>query len=98
MNDTIVNLVFKLFGGTIKARINSYIVTGILFGIAQLMKLSPDLAHLVDPDKVAAFIITIMLIEINSFTNGKKNVILEDLSKTLTGDVVTIPVEKVEKT
>ena len=97
MSDAIINLIFKMFGGTIRARINAYIITGILFGIAQLMKLSPDLAALVNPDKVAAFIVTVILIEINSITNGKKNVLMEDLSKTLTGDVITVPVAKAKE-
>jgi len=97
MKTKIYSLIFSWFGGTIKARLNSYIVGLVLMGLSQLAKLSPDLVHICNPDKIAAFILAVVLIELNSITNKTHNEILEGLNNTLKDDTISIPVEKAEK-
>ena len=101
MNKTIIDLIFKLFGNTIKTRLNSWVVVAILWGFAQVMKLSPTLAAQIHPDAIATFLTTFILTELNVITNSQyinKNTELKtvvvDLQNTLKDDKVVIPVEK----
>ena len=101
MNKTIIDLIFKLFGNTIKTRLNSWVVVAILWGFAQVMKLSPTLAAQIHPDAIATFLTTFILTDLNVITNSQyinKNTELKtvvvDLQNTLKDDKVVIPVEK----
>ena len=90
-----IDLLVKLFGGTIKARFAGYITMATLWIIAQVAKyLSPEIAAQIHPDAVAGFISAIILNELNSLTNKTKNTTLASLQNVLKDANVAIPVEK----
>ena len=90
-----INLILRLFGGTIKARFAGYVTMATLWIVAQVAKyLSPEIAALIHPDAVAGFISAIILNELNSITNKTKNSALASLQTVLKDANVAIPIEK----
>ena len=97
-----INLLVKLFGGRIKSGIASIVVWITLAIIAQLMKLDPHLASMVDPDKLANFIAAGFFTAINLITNNDHLDKQSALNQLLSGVVadgtpdVEIPVKRAE--
>lgn len=89
-----INLLVRLFGGTIKARFAGYVTMATLWIVAQVAKyISPEVAATIHPDAVAGFISAIILNELNSITNKTKNAGLASLQNVLQEANVEIPVK-----
>ena len=97
-----IKLLAKLFGGRARAGIASGAVWMALAILAQIMKLDPHLAAMVDPDKLANFLAAAFFTGINLITNNdhlETNSILHQLLSDFATEgtpVVAIPVKRAE--
>jgi hypothetical protein len=91
-------LIFKWFGGTIRARLSGYLVGGVLWFVAHVATwLSPQIAAMIDPNALAAILWAALLLEIKVVANKTHNQIVEDLQAALDGvQAPTIPVKRAE--
>lgn len=92
----IIKLIFKFFGGTVKATIASVSVAAALFIIAKVSLIDPDLAKRIDPTALAGFIAAGIFAVINIVTNHVHNKNLDEANQLLQeakGEPVTIPVQ-----
>ena len=97
-----IKFIAKLFGGRARAGIASGAVWMALAILAQIMKLDPHLAAMVDPDKLANFLAAAFFTGINLITNNahldKNSALLQLLSGVVSEGtpVVAIPVKRAE--
>ena len=80
-----ITLIVKLFGGRVRSAVASCAVWLALWAVAQLMKLDPHLALLVDPDKLATFLTAAFFTSINLITNDDHLSANSALNQLLTG-------------
>jgi len=69
MKDLAVKLFMKAFGGRIASVIASAILAVVFAGIGKLAALNPQLAAMIDPNAVAEFSFTAVVVIINALSN-----------------------------
>ena len=90
-----INLIFKLFGGTIRTHVATAITAAALWIVAQAAThLSPQVAATIDPNALAATMLAIVLWLMNVLTNKTHNANLEALQNAIETTVVSIPVKQ----
>ena len=97
-----IKLLVKLFGGRVKSAVASVAVWATLAIIAQMVKLDPHLAGMIDPDKLANFLAAAFFTAINLITNNDHLSANSALNQLLSGisaegaPKVEIPVKRTE--
>jgi hypothetical protein len=78
-----MDIIFKLFGGNFKSLLNSLILAAVVWGVAEVAKLSPEIANTINVNEVAGYITSTLFILINVATNKTHSKVLEDLNSSL---------------
>ena len=78
-----IKLFARLFGGKVDSAIASGIASFVLYGIAQIAKLDPHLASMVNPDALAGFIGVAFFSGMNILTNKYHIQAMEDINTAL---------------
>lgn len=93
---TLLPLIIRLFAGKISALIASAVLYGVLWTVAHVAALNPQIAAMIDPQATANWVFALIIAILNAATNKYHLDWMDSLSDHMKSQGVSIPVQRAQ--